>query len=51
LEEINGWKRFTFKMGTAIKEVKQDIRSILEIRSIQYPYLLGDVKIVPVRLA
>lgn len=29
LEEINGWKRFTFKMGTAIKEVKQDIRSIL----------------------
>lgn len=41
VKEINGWKRFTFRLVTTVTEVKADIRSIIDIISITQPYFLG----------
>ena len=39
--EIDDWKRFNFKLITSVKNLKADVRSIVEMQSNRYPYYLG----------
>ena len=45
-DEINGWKKFTFKLLTKLKAVKNNTRSIIELSSIKIPYNIGEIKFV-----
>ena len=45
-QEEGEWKRFTFKLVTSLKAIKADVRSIIELQSIKWPYYLGEVKLV-----
>ena len=40
-QEEGPWKRFTFKLVSSLKVLKNDIRSIIELKSIKWPYYLG----------
>ena len=39
--EIDDWKRFNFKLITSVKNIKADVRTIVEMQSNRYPYYLG----------
>lgn len=34
LDEINGWKRYTFRLVSTLNKVKEDVRSIVELSSL-----------------
>lgn len=40
-EEVNEWKKFTFRLVGNTKEVTVDTRSLIELTSIKWPYYLG----------
>lgn len=40
-ENINEWKRYTFRLVSSLAEAKTSIRSIVELTSIRWPYYLG----------
>jgi hypothetical protein len=46
IDDVNEWKKFTFKLETSLNEVKSDIRSIIDINSSIQPYCLGEIKII-----
>ena len=45
-DEMGEWKRFTFKLLTTLKSLKADVRSIIELKSLKFPYNLGEIKLV-----
>jgi endo-beta-N-acetylglucosaminidase D len=40
-EEAGEWKIFTFRLVTSLKALRNNVRSIVELTSIKYPYNLG----------
>lgn len=45
-EDINDWKRFTFKLVSGLKQLTAPVRSIIDLTSIKYPYQLGEIKLI-----
>ena len=50
-EEVGEWKKFTFRLITQAKQVKEDVRSLVEIVSDSWPYVLGEIKLIKDRKA
>ena len=45
-EEVNSWKKYTFRLVSSLQEVKATTRSMLELTSLKWPFWLGEIKLV-----
>lgn len=46
IEDVNDWKRYTFKLITNLIQANSSIRSIVEISSLKTPYFIGEIKLI-----